>query len=438
MRISIFGMGYVGVVSGACLAKAGHQIVGVDISQGKVDLINTGRSPIVEVGIDELTREMALTGRLSATTDAAVAVAKTDLSFISVGTPSQRNGSTELRAIEAVTEQIGKAIALKESAHTVVMRSTVPPGTMDDLVVPSLTRTSGRTVGNGLDICSNPEFLREGAAVRDFERPPFTLVGCSSEHGFEVMEELYRGTNAPLIRTDIRTAESIKYLCNIFHAVKIGFANANGALLKAYGVDAREAMRIFCEDKSLNIAPTYLRPGFAFGGSCLPKDLRAFLALAREREVELPFLGNLLASNDRHIERAFQMIASGGRCKVAMFGLAFKPGTDDLRESPLVVVAERLLGKGFELSIFDRYVDMARLVGANREYIDREIPHLERLLKPTPEAALAEAQVIAVGHVAKAEIEAIVAAHAGRTIVDLQGVRELEVLQGADYKGICW
>jgi GDP-mannose 6-dehydrogenase len=438
MRISIFGMGYVGVVSGACLAKIGHDVVGVDVSASKVALLKSGRSPIVEAGIDELVAELSASGQLTATMDVADAIARTDLSFISVGTPSQRNGATSLAAIDAVVEQIGTAVATKTTPHTVVIRSTVPPGTIEDRVTSRLCRAARRELGKGLDLCSNPEFLREGTAIRDFGKPPFTLVGCSSDAGFKVMQELYRPIEAPLIRTTIRTAESVKYLCNIFHAVKIGFANEIGALLKSFGVDSREAMRIFCEDSSLNISPAYLRPGFAFGGSCLPKDIRAFLALAREHDVDLPFIGNLMSSNDQHIDRAFQMIAKGGRRKVALFGLAFKPGTDDLRESPLVVLAERLIGKGFELAIFDRNVDIARLVGANREYIDREIPHLERLLHPTPEATLAGAQIIVIGHAGKGEIATICANQKGRTIVDLQGVKELESIKEADYQGICW
>lgn len=438
MRISIFGMGYVGVVSGACLAKSGHEVVGVDVSQSKVELIKSGRSPIVENGIDELIAELSASGRLTATTDAADAIAKTDLSFISVGTPSQRNGATALGAIDMVVEQIGTAIATKATPHTVVIRSTVPPGTIEDRVTPLLCRAARRELGKGLEVCSNPEFLREGTAIRDFGRPPFTLVGCSGDNGFKIMQEIYRPIEAPLIRTTIRTAESVKYLCNIFHAVKIGFANEIGSLLKSFGVDSREAMRIFCEDSTLNISPAYLRPGFAFGGSCLPKDIRAFLSLARDHEIDLPFIGSLMSSNERHIDRAFQMIVKGGRRKVALFGLAFKPGTDDLRESSLVVLAERLIGKGFDLAIFDRNVDIARLVGTNREYIDREIPHLQRLLQPTPEATLEGAQVIAVGHAGKIEIATISASHGSRTIVDLQGVKELERLEGADYQGICW
>ena len=438
MKISIFGMGYVGVVSGACLARLGHEVVGVDVSADKVQRINAGQSPIVEKGLNELVADMVACGRLSATTDGADAVKRTELSFISVGTPSARNGGTLFNAIDVVSMEIGSAIRWKDSSHVVTVRSTVPPGTIEERIAPSLIKASGRQLGQGLEICSNPEFLREGSAIHDFDNPSFTLIGGSGENGFAALEKLYSETKAPIIRTDLRTAESIKYLCNIFHAVKIGFANEIGAVLKSLGVDARDAMRVFCEDRILNISPAYLRPGFAFGGSCLPKDVRAFLAVAQSQNVDLPFLGNLLQSNNRHIERAFEMIARGGRRKVAMFGLAFKPGTDDLRESPLVTLAERLIGKGFELTIFDKHVDVARLIGANREYIDREIPHLERLLKASPEETLDGAGVIVVGHAAAPEIAAIKANHGGRTIVDLQGVKDLETCEGADYEGICW
>jgi GDP-mannose 6-dehydrogenase len=438
MRLSIFGMGYVGVVSGACLAKAGHDVIGVDVNPAKVGLINAAQAPIVEHGIQEIISEMVRDGRLTATTDPADAVARSDVSFVSVGTPSQPNGLPALDAIDAVIEQIGSAIRRKSTPHVVVIRSTVPPGTTEDRVVPALCRSSGREIGNGLDVCNNPEFLREGSAVRDFGKPAFTLFGSKAESGFEAMRSIYASVDAPLLRTPIRTAESIKYLCNIFHAVKIGFANEIGAVLKSFGIDAREAMQIFCEDRTLNISSAYLRPGFAFGGSCLPKDLRAFLSVAHNQGVEIPFIHNLLASNERHIERAFQMIARGGRRKVALFGLAFKAGTDDLRESPLVLLAERLIGKGFELAILDRHVDFARLVGSNRDFIEHEIPHLERLLKPTAEETLDGAGVIVIGHAEARDIETIRRHCAGRSVVDLQGVQALEQLAGIDYQGICW
>jgi GDP-mannose 6-dehydrogenase len=438
MKISIFGMGYVGVVSGACLAKLGHEIVGVDTNAGKVALVNGGKAPIVETGIEALINEMIAAKRLSATSDAADAVMRTDVTFISVGTPSGRNGLPALDALDAVVGQIGSALRRKPTPHTVVVRSTVPPGTIEERVVPGLIRSSGRQPGNGLEVCSNPEFLREGSAIRDFGQPAFTLIGCMGPAGVATMTEVYRGVNAPVIATEVRTAEAIKYLCNVFHAVKIGFANEVGALLKSLGLDSREAMRIFCEDRALNISPAYLRPGFAFGGSCLPKDLRAVISLARDHGVELPFIGNLPASNERHIDRAFELIAEGGRRRIALFGLAFKPGTDDLRESPLVALAERLIGKGFDLSIYDRHVEVARLVGSNREFIDREIPHIERLLAASPEAALEGAGRIVIGHAGADEIAVIAARHGGRPIIDLQGAKDLQDLAGAEYQGICW
>jgi len=438
MNLSIFGMGYVGVVSGACLARLGHKVVGVDVNLDKVNLINAGRSPIVEPGVPEIIAERVAAGAFSATTDAAAAVAQSEVSFISVGTPSSRNGAPSLDHIDHVSRQIGEAIAKKQTPHSVIVRSTVPPGTVAGRIAPALARASGRKPGEGLDVADNPEFLREGRAVADFEKPPFTLIGSSSAGAVEVAREVYRKIDAPFIVTDERTAECIKYLCNVFHAVKIGFANEVGAVLKSQGVDAREAMRVFCEDRALNISPVYLRPGFAFGGSCLPKDLRGFLSLAEGEHIDLPFLGSLMRSNERHIERAYEMIARGGRRRLAFFGLAFKPGTDDMRESPQVALAEKLIGKGYELAIYDRDVELARLTGANKAFIEHEIPHLGRLLKQSAEQTLEGAEAIVIGHVGQTEAGVIAARHDGRTIIDLQGVRDLETLKGADYQGICW
>lgn len=438
MKISIFGMGYVGAVSGVCLVDLGHEVIGVDLSQTKVKLINEGASPIVEAGIPERMAAAHAAGRIRATTQAGEAVAQSDVSMISVSTPSSAAGTPSFGAIDAVVADIAKAIREKTTPHTVIMRSTVTPGTTEDRVLPALIEASGRQPGAGLEVCYNPEFLREGAAVKDFFAPPFTVAGCMSDAGFAIMQQLYDGIDAPLIRTDCRVAESLKYASNSFHAVKITFANEMGTLFKHLGVDARETMRIFCEDRNLNISKAYLRPGFAFGGSCLPKELRTLQGLARSHHIELPMLANVLVSNNRHIEQAFDMIARHGRGKVALFGLAFKPGTDDLRESPLVLLAERLIGKGYDLSIYDPSVETARLVGANREFIDQEIPHFERLMTTDLEQILDGAKTIVIGYAGPAEVAAIRAAHEGRKIIDLQGVRELETLQGADYEGICW
>lgn len=438
MKISIFGMGYVGAVSGVCLAEIGHEVVGVDVSPGKVALINAGRSPIVEVGVAERIERARAAGRMRATTDPFEAVAETDVSMISVGTPSTDSGIPSLSAVEAVVADIAAALRGKPGGHTVVVRSTVPPGTTEERLVPALVKGSGRALGSGLHVCYNPEFLREGSAVQDFFAPPFTIAGCRGEAGLAALKQMYDGLEAPLIRSDIRVAESLKYVSNAFHAVKITFANEIGTLLKSLGVDARETMRIFCEDRDLNISPAYLRPGYAFGGSCLPKELRALQALARSRHLDLAMLAQVLPSNQRHIEQAFEMISRRGRSRVALFGLAFKPGTDDLRESPLVRLAERLIGKGYELSVFDRSVESARLVGSNLEYIEREIPHFQRLMAADPARALDGAKVIVIGHVGPEEITAIRGAYKGRAIIDLQGVREIQDLPGVDYEGICW
>ncbi len=438
MKVSIFGMGYVGAVSGACLAQLGHEIVGVDRNAKKVELINAGLSPIVEEGVAERIAAAVDKGHLRATTDADEAVVNTDVSFISVGTPSAADGRPCLSIVDAVVSDIGHALRAKNAEHTVVMRSTVLPGTTEDHVLQGLIEHSGRKPGGGLEVCYNPEFLREGSAVKDFYNPPFTLGGSVNERGYECLEDLYAGVEAPFIRTTCRVAESLKYLSNAFHVVKITFANEVGMLLKHLGMDSREAMAVFCQDRHLNISPAYLRPGFAFGGSCLPKELRALEALARSQNLQLPMISQLLRSNDEHIDRAFQMITRHGRQKIALFGLSFKPGTDDLRESPLVALAERLLGKGYELAIFDKDVDLSRLMGANREYIDREIPHLEKLLASEAADALDGAGTIVIGHVGPSEIQAITTAGKGRNVIDLQGVQEIQAFDGIHYEGICW
>lgn len=438
MKIAIFGMGYVGSVSGACFARLGHQVIGVDVNRGKVDTINAGGSPVVEEGLSELMAEVHADGRISATDDAIEAVQKSDISLISVSTPTSAAGTQNLAALDAVVASIGQALRQKSEPHTVVVRSTVLPNTTERRVVPALEQASGRSLGDGLTVSFNPEFLREGAAIKDFFRPPFTVIGGAREAGCTRTAALYSGVEAPLFSTTASVAESLKYACNAYHAVKIAFANEIGALLKTMGIDGREAMRLFCEDRDLNISPAYLRPGFAFGGSCLPKELRAIAGMAKEAQIELPMLTNVLASNERHIERAFDMIQRRGRRKVALFGLAFKPGTDDLRESPLVALAERLIGKGYELGIFDRSVDLGRLTGANLEYIAREIPHLDRLVTNSVAETLKDAGTIVIGHAPRDTVDAIVAAAAGRSVIDLQGVAALADLPGIDYEGICW
>jgi GDP-mannose 6-dehydrogenase len=438
MNLSIVGMGYVGTVSGACLAKSGHRVYGVEINPAKVDLINAGKSPIVEEGISDLIEEVVGSGRMSTTSDLEEAVVNSDVTMITVGTPSVSNGALSLTALERVAAEIGMILRSKSASHTVVIRSTVLPGTTEKVVIPALLESSGRTLGNGLEVCFNPEFLREGKSIQDFFNPPQTIVGCATNHGFEVMESIYDSIEAPIIRTSYSVAESVKFLSNIYHAVKICFANEVGSLLKDLGIDARDAMEIFCNDTDLNISSAYLRPGFAFGGSCLPKDLRAFIHLAKHRDVALPMLEHIPVSNLQHIERAYRSIVDQQGRKVALFGLAFKSGTDDLRESPIITLAERLIGRGYELKIHDPEVEVARLIGSNREFIEREIPHFADLMCADPSVALEGANIIVIAHEMRSVTDEIIATRPAIPIIDLVGVRDLQGVQGLKYLGICW
>lgn len=438
MRISVFGIGYVGAVSGGCLASLGHHVTGVDVSAEKVAMLGAGRSPIVEAEIAGLIAEAVAGGLLRATTDTAQAVAETEISMIAVGTPSAPDGSTSMAAVRAVIADIGVAIADKSGPHAVVMRSTVPPGTAEKVVIPLLESLSGRRLGDRLSYYSNPEFLREGTAVRDFHAPPYTLLGVMENDDAALLRELYAPIAAPVHTVPYRIAESVKFLSNAYHAVKLAFANEAGAILAEYGVDAPAAFRLFCEDRTLNISPAYLRPGFAFGGSCLPKDVRSFLAMARDKSVAAPMLSQILPSNTAIVERGYAAVAAHGRLPVSLIGLAFKQGTDDLRESPFVTLAERLLGRGFDLRIFDRFVNVAGLLGANRAYIDREIPHLERLMLDSPAAALAHARIVVVGHVAPEDRAELLAGLDGHIVVDLANIAALRDTKAASYQGICW
>jgi GDP-mannose 6-dehydrogenase len=438
MKISIIGIGYVGTVSAACLASFGHQVIGVDLLPEKVEMLKRGRSPIVEPEVDRLIALCNSSGYLDATTDLLQAVVQSEISFISVGTPSTASGSVSMAAVEAVTSAIGCAIREKATPHTVVMRSTVPPGTAETRLIPLLEQTSGRRHGETVTYYSNPEFMREGTAVVDFRAPPFTLIGARPGDDAPLLRELYASVNAPIEVCSYRAAESVKYLSNVFHAVKLAFANEAGAVLAAHGVDAREAFRLFCEDRQLNISPAYLRPGFAFGGSCLPKDLRSFVSLAEEKQVPALLLKQVLPSNQMIVERAYETIAQHGRQRVSLFGLAFKKGTDDLRESPFVLLAERLIGKGFEVSIFDRSVQVARLMGTNRAYIDREIPHLNRLLVASPAEALDGSSIAVVGHIGETDLRFLLDALSSQTVLDLVGIEELKARKGITYWGCCW
>jgi GDP-mannose 6-dehydrogenase len=435
--ISVFGLGYVGCVSAACFAKEGFTVVGVDVSQSKVDMVNAGKSTIVEQGIGELVADMRKSGRLRATTSVTEAVAATDVSLICVGTPSRTNGSIDLRYIERVCTQIGEAIRDKKTHHTIVIRSTIMPGSIDALVIPTLEEASGKTMGAGFAVCSNPEFLREGTSIKDFYDPPFTLIGAHDPSHAEPVKALYASIKAPVNVTSVRVAEMIKYVCNCFHGLKIGFANEVGNICKALGVDSHEVMRIVCEDRKLNISPAYLKPGFAFGGSCLPKDLRAFTYQARTLDVDTPIMSAILESNRHQVDRAFHMIQAAGSKRIGVLGLAFKAGTDDLRESPMVSLIEMLIGKGAQVSIFDHHVRSANLIGANKEYIESEIPHIWDLMRASIPEVLRNADTIVIGNSASEFKEIGDSLRDGQTVIDLARAFGSKT-STVGYQGICW
>jgi GDP-mannose 6-dehydrogenase len=434
--ISIFGLGYVGCVSAACFASDGHDVIGVDVSKSKVDQVNAGRSTIVEEGIAELVKSVVTTGRLRAVTDVAPAVEDTDVSLVCVGTPSRPNGSIDLKYVLRVSEQIGEALRAKGRFHTIVIRSTVMPGTIDTHVIPTLEIASGLRHGRDFAVCSNPEFLREGSSIMDFRNPPFTLIGAVDPAHAAPIQALYDKVDAPCHVVDLRVAEMIKYACNCFHGLKIGFANEIGNICRAMGIDSHDVMRLFCEDRKLNISPAYLKPGFAFGGSCLPKDLRALVHRGRIEDVPMPILEAVLASNRRQIERAFHMVMAAGSRKVGILGLAFKEGTDDLRESPTVALVEMLIGKGCEVLIHDRDVSSANIIGANREYVEREIPHLRSLLRPEVSDVVNHCDTVVIGNASR-EYRALDRELDDRVIVDL--ARALSGRRSGDrYLGLCW
>lgn len=436
MRISIFGLGYVGAVCAACLSESGHEIVGVDVSQLKVDLTRRGKAPVVEPGLEDILWRQTRNGRLRATTQVDEAVAQTELSMICVGTPSRKNGSLSLQYVKTVCRAIGKALADKNAYHTVVVRSTVLPGTVRKHVIPLLEEASGKRAGADFGVAVNPEFLRESTAIRDYLEPPMTVIGELDSRSGDALASLYDGLPAPLFRQPIEIAEMVKYSCNAWHATKVTFANEIGAVAKAAGVDGRAVMDILCVDNKLNISSYYLRPGFAFGGSCLPKDLRALMHRARQLDVELPMLGSILRSNRAQIEKAVDMVTSFGKRRIGLLGLSFKSQTDDLRESPLVDLAEALIGKGYELSIYDRNVDYARVHGANRDYINQRIPHVSSLLTSDLEGLIDTAEVMVVGNRDEQFAAALERVNGSRPTVDLVGF--MNGASSGHTQGICW
>ena len=437
MRISVFGLGYVGTVTAACFAKAGHQVIGVDPNEAKTQLVGSGQSPIIEAELDTIIADAVAGGQLSATTDASAAVMASDISLVCVGTPSQKNGDLDLSYIDRVCEDIGLALKDKTDYHVVVVRSTMLPGSTRSTVIPALERSSGKSVGSDIGVAVNPEFLREGTAVYDYYNPPKTVIGEDSHRSGEAMVELYRDLDAPLIRVDIDVAEMIKYVDNSWHAVKVAFGNEFGAICKAVGVDSHDVIDVFLQDTKLNISPAYLRPGFAFGGSCLPKDLRAINHKAKSLDLDVPLLRSVLPSNRVHIDRAIDMILAAGSKKISLLGLSFKAGTDDLRESPIVEVTERLLGKGYDIQIYDKNVELARLTGANREYLLHKIPHISNLLVSELDAVIAHGDTIVIGNNSPEFAASHKAVDDGKSVIDL--VRIFDPLpDNRNYNGIAW
>ena len=437
MRICVLGLGYVGAVSAACLAQAGHDVLGVDPVQIKVDMINEGRSPIVEKDLEDIISEQVASGRLNATTNSVAAVRHSDLSLLCVGTPSQKNGSLDLKYVRRVCEQIGAALRGHPGAPVIAVRSTMLPGSMRSVVIPALEAGSGKRAGIDFGVCINPEFLRESTAVHDFHNPPKTVIGEMNRASGDLLAEVYHRMPGPLIRTEIEIAEMVKYADNAWHALKVGYANEIGNLAKALGVDAHAVMDIFCQDTKLNLSRYYLKPGFAFGGSCLPKDLRALTYLARTLDCNLPILDSILPSNERQIDRAVQAVIAAGHRKVGLLGLAFKAGTDDLRESPVVELAERLIGKGYDLRIFDANVALSSIRGANREYLLERIPHISKLLVGSVEEVLGHAGTVIIGNAAPDFREVPKRISDRQTIIDLVRICELRSVAGV-YEGLCW
>jgi GDP-mannose 6-dehydrogenase len=438
MNVSVFGLGYVGCVSAASLAGDGHDVIGVDVTQQKVDAVNAGRSPIVEPGLDDLLQQGVAQERLRATTNTARAIHESDVSLLCVGTPSRRNGSLDLSYLQRVAEEVGRALREKPGYHVVVVRSTVLPGTTHEMVIPALEQASGKKYGEGFGVSVNPEFLREGTALKDFRTPPLTLVGHNHAADATGTIGLYQSVDAPLVSTSIRVAEMMKYTSNTWHALKVVFANEIGTLCKKLNVDSHEVMDIFCRDHKLNLSSYYLKPGFAFGGSCLPKDVRALQYRARELDVELPMISQVLPSNRLQIQHALDQVLDTGKRSVGLLGFSFKSGTDDLRESPMVILAEALLGKGLTLKIYDRNVSLARLIGANKEYIETQIPHLSSLLCDTIDQVVTGSDVLVVGNPDPEFADAVTRCTKNQIVIDLVRLPIVGAMLEADYRGICW
>jgi GDP-mannose 6-dehydrogenase len=437
MKISIFGLGYVGAVSAGCLAQDGHTVIGVDPYQPKIDLINAGRTPVIEKDTGEIIAKAVAEGRLRATRDVGEAIRGSEVSLICVGTPSQLNGNLDLKYVRAVCEEMGLALKAKDAFHVVVARSTMLPGSMRTVVIPTLEEYSGKQAGVDFGVCNNPEFLRESTAVYDYYHPPKTIIGETDARAGDLLARLYDALDTPLVRTTVETAEMVKYADNVWHALKVGFANEIGNISKALGINGHEVMDIFCKDTKLNLSPYYMKPGFAFGGSCLPKDVRALTYKARSMDLNTPILNAIMPSNQVQIDKGVSMIMAKGNRKIGVLGFSFKAGTDDLRESPLVEVIERLLGKGYDVRLYDRDVKIATLVGANKDYILHKIPHISGLMVDSMEDVLDHAQTIVIGNGSEEFRNVEERLSEGQVIVDFVKLGERRS-DNIRYDGICW
>jgi len=437
LSISLFGLGYVGSVSAACFAHMGHKVTGVDISKTKVEMLDSGRSPIIEARMEELVAAANKSCRLHATTDSTAAVLASDISFVCVGTPSLRSGKLDLSHVEHVSREIGTALKQKSSFHTVVLRSTVLPGTTETLMIPAIENASGKKAGVDFAVCYNPEFMREGSAVGDFLQPPYTILGSQNSQHLAILRELYQDIPAATFEVSIGVAEMVKYVSNLYHAVKVGFANEVGTLCKHMSVEADQVTKIFMSDTKLNISSAYLSPGFAFGGSCLPKDLRAITYRGKELDLELPLLESLMPSNAKHVDRGVEAVLRTGKRKIGMLGLSFKAGTDDLRESPQVQLIKRLLGEGCQVKVWDKDVSLGRLAGSNRQYIEEVIPHIGSLLSADMAEVIRDSDVVVIGtKIEKTELAKLLSS--GQLVIDLVNLDPAKRPQAAAYEGICW